>query len=251
MDFEIVADFDGTLTKKGEGLFSSFEALRELLPDAAQTKARSVYSFYSPKEFDFSLQENERDLLMKEWWTKELEASAECRFSKDLLALAATSQGLSLRDSARELFSFSKTHAIPFLVFTAGHADVVEAKLKQEGLLYGNVQIFGNHFSFDEEGSCNGFMKPLVYVDNKHLVAREIEGKVHAKTAFLLGDHPTDASMCDEANHESVIRFGFLNEKYSDRESFLAYDYLYDAKDASLEGAFEIIKKEVEKALRS
>lgn len=95
------------------------------------------------------------------------------------------------------------------------------------------------------------FVKPVFYIGNKHLIAREIEGKAHAKNAFLLGDHPTDASMCDDANHESVIRFGFLNEKFADREAFRAHDYVYEEKGASLMPAFEIIKKEVGKASKN
>ncbi len=251
MNFEIVADFDGTLTKKGPGCGTSFDAVDAVTPSETSEERNALFEKYGVKEFDFSIPLEERNRFMKEWWEKDFEIRTRGFIRKEMLESDVCLLHPVFRDGARELFTFAHTYGIPFLVFTAGFADIIEYKLQKEGLLFDNVCIIGNRFIFDEEGVVRDFVKPVIYIGNKHLIAREIEGKAHAKTVFLLGDHPTDASMCDDANHDRVIRFGFLNEKFSDREAFAVYNYLYDEKDASLEGVLEIVKKEVEKVGRS
>lgn len=225
MTYEIVADFDGTLTRKGEGCGTSFDALRVACSEETRQKSEEIYKLYGPKEFELTVEGGlYKDKLMKE------EALSPMVF----------------RHGARELFSFAKEHNIPLLVFTAGVADAIEYKLQREELLSPNVTIVGNRFIFDNSGKATQYVRPVVFVGNKHLVAQSFESKVHHDVAFVLGDHPTDAEMCLDANHAKVLRFGFLNEKLSDKPAFQRYNYLYEEKGASLMPAFEIIKKEVE-----
>jgi 5'-nucleotidase len=246
MTYEIVADFDGTLTRKGEGCGTSFDALRVACSEETRQKSEEIYKLYGPKEFDFYLKEEERKKLMEEWWEKEFELTVEGGLYKDELMKEEALSHMVFRHGARELFSFAKEHNIPLLVFTAGVADAIEYKLQREELLSPNLTIVGNRFIFGENGKATGYVKPVVFVGNKHLVAQSFESKVHHDVAFVLGDHPTDAEMCLDANHAKVLRFGFLNEKLSDKPAFQRYNYLYEEKGVSLMPAFEIIKKEVE-----
>ena len=61
MKYEIVADFDSTLTQKGDGLDNSFSALRDVLPPLGQKYSDDIYAEYAPKEFDFSIDATERE----------------------------------------------------------------------------------------------------------------------------------------------------------------------------------------------
>lgn len=132
------------------------------------------------------------------------------------------------------------------MVFTAGPADIIDVKLKKEGLFFENVTVVGNRFIFDTQGIALDYAKPIVFVGNKHLVAQAMDEKIHADTVFLFGDHPTDAEMCQDTNHEKVFRFGFLNEKDASDGSYNRYDYQYPEKGASLYESFTILKNEVE-----
>ncbi len=243
MKYEIVADFDATLTQKGEGLSNSFAALRDVLPPAGQKYSDEIFAYYSPKEFDFSIDAIQRDILMRKWWEEEFGGMAKLSIYREDIKRAAYIPNLKMRDGITELFAFAKSNNIPILIFTAGVADIIEMKLEKEGLLNDNVTIVGNRFIFDNKGLIIGNTKPVIYVGNKHLVAQTWDVKMHADVAFLLGDHPTDAKMCDDNNHEKVIRFGFLNGKSNDDGSYDEYDHLYKEGNDSLKDVLEKIKE--------
>ena len=246
MTYEIIADFDGTLTRKGEGCDSSFDVLRDALPEQTRKISEEIYQQYTPLEFDFSLSLEKRNEYMEEWWNKEFEITIAGGLTLDMIHSAGNSERLVFRENVRELFLFAYEQQIPLLVFTAGIANIIDIKLEKEGLSFPNVQVVGNRFLFDTEGKAVTYTKPVVYVGNKHLIAQSFVDKIHHDIVFLLGDHPTDADMCHDDNHTKVIRFGFLNEKNNDNGSYSRYDYLYKEKDSSVEEVLMLIREEKE-----
>ena len=245
MKYEIVADFDATLTQKGAGLSNSFVALRDVLSPAGQKYSDDIFAYYSPLEFDFSIDAIERDKLMRKWWEEEFDGIAKLNLYKDDIKRAAYMPNLKMRDGIVELFIFAKNNNIPILIFTAGVADIIEMKLEKENLLSNNIEIVGNRFVFAEDGRVIDHVRPVVYVGNKHLIAQTWDAKVHGDTVFLLGDHPTDIQMCDDSNHNKVIRFGFLNGKSNNDGAYSGYDYLYKDGKESLNDVLEKIKESV------
>ena len=148
---------------------------------------------------------------MRQWWEEEFDGIVRLNIYRDDIKRAAYVTNLVFRAGIYELFSFAKDNNIPILIFTAGVADIIEMKLEKENLISNNVTIVGNRFVFADGGLIVGYSQPLVYTSNKNLIARDLDYKIHADIAFLLGDHPKDIEMCDDANHTKVIRFGFLN----------------------------------------
>ena len=245
MKYEIIADFDSTLTQKGEGLSNSFVALRDVMSAEGQKYSDDIFAFYAPKEFDFNIEATERDKLMKKWWEEEFDGLTKFNLYKNDLKRAAYMPNLLLREGIVEFFTFAKTNNIPVLIFTAGVADIIEMKLEKENLLSDNISIIGNRFVFDKDGLIIDHIKPVVYVGNKHAIARTWDAKVHGDIAFLLGDHPSDVYMCDDANHQKVIRFGFLNGKSNEDGLYDKYDYLYTDGHESLVDVLDKIKLEI------
>ncbi len=258
MKFEILADFDGTLTLREKGHGNSFSVLRDVMSEEGQKYSDDIYAKYSPKEYDFSISATERDALMREWWVEEFDGITRYQVHKDDIKKAAASDTLMLRPYVRELFALAKENNIPILILTAGVADIIIYKLAREGLIdvdnEGNIknesiQIIGNRFTYDEDGYVSGTLAPLVYIMNKYDIMKSLDKKIHADTAFVLGDHPADVSMCDPTNHKQVIRFGFLNDKVNNGD-YDVYDYLYEKGDASMEHVFTVIQEEIGKVIK-
>ena len=243
MKYEIVADFDGTLIEKGQGKTNSFMAFFDTLSAPGKVFSEQIYTEYAHKEFDETIPLPIRNQLMAEWWIKEFEGYILHKSTKQDVLDTAQRPDLKFRDGASDLFDFARESSIPILIFTAGLADIIEMKLEKESLLSDNVRIVGNRFVFDDDGLIIDYVRPIVYVGNKHLIAQTWDAKVHADTAFLLGDHPTDVQMCEDANHGKVIRFGFLNGKSNDNGAYDAYDYLYESGDASMMPLLDKIKE--------
>lgn len=58
--------------------------------------------------------------------------------------------GTDIRDGTKELFQKLCRAKVPVLVFSAGLGDIVEAVLRNEGVLFNNVKVntFCSHFCF-------------------------------------------------------------------------------------------------------
>ncbi len=191
---------------------------------------------------------------MREWWIEEFGGVTRYKVHKDDIKKAATSDTLVLRPYVKELFEIAKDNNIPILILTAGVADIIIYKLAKEGLLSlddeggiesnKNVKVIGNRFIYDEYGYVTGTIAPLVYIMNKYEIMKSLDKKIHADTAFVLGDHPADINMCDPANHKKVIRFGFLNNKVNNGD-YDTYDYLYEKGEASMEDVFNKVREEI------
>ena len=63
MKFEILTDFDGTLTMRNPGHGNSFSVLRDVMSEEGKKYSDGIYAKYGAKEYDFSISERERETL--------------------------------------------------------------------------------------------------------------------------------------------------------------------------------------------
>ncbi len=63
MKFEILTDFDGTLTMRNTGHGNSFSVLSDVMSTEGKKYSDQIYGIYADKEFDFSLSATERETL--------------------------------------------------------------------------------------------------------------------------------------------------------------------------------------------
>lgn len=221
----IISDFDLTLTK--EGSVPTWEVCQ--LGDEYEKERDEYKAIYLPIEYDVNATLELKNEKMNEWWKLHLGALIKYGLNKQMIDSGILHSRMTPRDRLNELCEFSSKNSIPFLVLSAGLGDVINEFFLLRNMLYQNMHIVSNFFTFGENGKPIGFKGDIVHSYNKsetHLrgksYAKEIEGR---KNVILLGDSPGDVLMIEGIEHENVIKIGFLNGKQDRLE---AYKELYD-----------------------
>ncbi|XP_068982365.1 7-methylguanosine phosphate-specific 5'-nucleotidase [Bombus flavifrons] len=225
---QIVTDFDLTLTKQhvnGKKVLSSFGIFSKCkqLPETYAKESSRLYQKYRPIEIDPNLSIEVKTEAMREWMIAAEEILKGIPFTPDEIPEISNIYGTHLRDGTKEFFEKLHFVKIPVLVFSAGLGDIVEAILKNQGVLFDNVKIISNFLKY-KDGKLAGFQNErLIHVFNKneHAIEQDyfkvLEGR---KNVFLMGDTIGDASMVDGmVNTRAVLKIGFL---YDNIESSLA-----------------------------
>ncbi|XP_043582860.1 7-methylguanosine phosphate-specific 5'-nucleotidase [Bombus pyrosoma] len=225
---QIVTDFDLTLTKQhvnGKKVLSSFGIFSKCkqLPEIYAKESSRLYQKYRPIEIDPNLSIEVKTEAMREWMIAAEEILKGIPFTPDEIPEISNIYGTHLRDGTKEFFKKLHFVKIPVLVFSAGLGDIVEAILKNQGVLFDNVKIISNFLKY-KDGKLAGFRNErLIHVFNKneHAIEQDyfkvLEGR---KNVFLMGDTIGDASMVDGmVNTCAVLKIGFL---YDNIESSLA-----------------------------
>ncbi|XP_076638231.1 cytosolic 5'-nucleotidase IIIB [Colletes latitarsis] len=232
---QIVTDFDLTLTKQhvnGEKNLSSFGMFSKCkqLSLTYTEESRRLYEMYRPIEIDPHLSLEIKAEAMTNWIIAAEEILKGIPFNPDEILEIAKIYGMNLRDHTEKLFKKLYSAGIPILVFSAGLGDIVEAILRDRGVLFDNVKVISNFLKY-EDGKLAGFKnEKLIHVFNKNEYAIEqehlnvLEGR---KNVLLMGDTIGDASMVDGMGEiNAVLKIGFLydNAETSLRSYMEEYD---------------------------
>ncbi|CAK9807919.1 7-methylguanosine phosphate-specific 5'-nucleotidase [Anthophora plagiata] len=216
---QVVTDFDLTLTKQhvnGKQVLSSFGIFSKCkqLPETYEIESTRLYRKYRPIEIDPNLSIDIKTKAMKDWMIAAEQILKGIPFDASEIQEVTKIYGTDLRDGVKELFEKLQLLKVPVLVFSAGLGDVVQAILKNEGVLFDNVKIISNFLKFDG-GKIGGFQnKRLIHVFNKNEQA--IEEKYfkvleRRKNVLLMGDSIGDASILDGmVDTCAVLKIGFL-----------------------------------------
>ncbi|CAK9822295.1 7-methylguanosine phosphate-specific 5'-nucleotidase [Anthophora retusa] len=216
---QVVTDFDLTLTKQhvnGKQVLSSFGIFGKCkqLPETYKIESTRLYRKYRPIEIDPNLSIDIKTKAMKDWMIAAEQILKGIPFDASEIQEVTKIYGTDLRDGVKELFEKLQLLKVPVLVFSAGLGDVVQAILKNEGVLFDNVKIISNFLKFDG-GEIGGFQnKRLIHVFNKNEQA--IEEKYfkvleRRKNVLLMGDSIGDASILDGmVDTCAVLKIGFL-----------------------------------------
>ncbi|XP_054011392.1 7-methylguanosine phosphate-specific 5'-nucleotidase [Hylaeus anthracinus] len=216
---QVVTDFDLTLTKQhvnGRKVLSSFGIFSKCkqLPQNYTKESNRLYEIYRPIEIDPHLSLETKIEAMNKWMIAAEEIIKGIPFNPDEIPEVAKIYGTDLRDGTKELFKKLHSAGVPVLVFSAGLGDVVEAILRNQGVLYDNVKVISNFLKY-EDGKIAGFKNErLIHVFNKNEYAIEqeylkvLEGR---QNILLMGDTTGDASMVDGiVDTCAVLKIGFL-----------------------------------------
>lgn len=120
-----------------------------------------------------------------------------------------------LRDRTIEVFEKLRKIEVPVLVFSAGLGNVVEAILRQNGLVTENVHLIANFLKFNGN-VCEGFKNDhkILHAYNKNQSVVEEEYSHFWKgrsNVILMGDVIGDAHMADGVKtNEEVLKIGYL-----------------------------------------
>ena len=240
----VVSDWDRTLTKArtedGQDATSySVIAHGAYLGEAYRVEMDRLYARYRPIEISQTISHRKKQKAMRDWWMAALAMMQKYGLTEEIIEDIAAREFMRLRDSAIDFFNILANRDIPLLILSAGIGNAISKFLKIRALLTTNMTVTANKLIFDTHGAVAGFCEPVIHSFNKARHASAPRGNV-----LLLGDTIEDAQMVNDADADSVIRVGFLNE--SVKENSAAYLRAYDiviCNDASMAPVIELLRK--------
>jgi len=272
----IMADFDFTITKRWSDVDkkvtcpSTYDVIKDsdLIDSRCAEIMKGLFVKYWPIETDPHMSVEEKTPHIFEWMSSEMRTMKEAGLTEEKLAVMLKSHGLVLRDHFPSFSTAISEAQVPFIVSTAGLADVVEGALKGWNLYTGNMAIIGNRFAWDPENrSLLGVQGDFVHTLNKECSMKNFFAESDQEDAtdgsdnnnrddsrsenatlvdihhprpniILLGDSLGDARMTNDLEFAAnVIKIGFLNDANPDSklEAFLSTFDIVLVNDDSME----------------
>ena len=150
--------------------------------------------------------------------------------------------GLFFRQKTHELIDMCKDKTIPFLIFSAGLGDLIDACVERER--WGDsIHVISNHLQFDgangvasrfRHANIHTFSKREAILTDLHEVwAEQVTGDGHRRNVIVIGDSVGDVHMASGVPHDCVLKIGFLNKgRASSLEEFKeAFDVVLQEDD--------------------
>lgn len=216
----VVADFDGTFTKK-EVNGKKTSALMTVLQDekylgvAGKADCQALFEHYYPIELDPNLDEVSKSELMQEWWEKTYAVFKREKVSKEIFLEVCNSPFLEWRDELLNFLQILNQKAVPLIIFSAGGFGklAIEHLLDKSNVLTDNVQVFSNQIIFDQDGFFQEPVKPIVHIANKtgaFLIQNNLlDQKPSRRQCLLIGDTLEDANMVRGVDFDLVYKVAF------------------------------------------
>lgn len=251
----IIADFDSTLTDPAaETSWGCLRRSKDLSEAFHETSAR-LYKRFHAVEIDERVSITERAQAMNEWWELAHGALLAENVTRQVFRdMVKDREAFFFRSRTRELVALAAQHQVPFLIFSAGLGDLIDAAVEREN--WGaSVHVISNHLEFDAaDGVARRFRHHNIHTFSKKEAvlpelhedwAREVmpEG-AHRKHVILLGDSIGDIHMAEGIAHDEVLKIGFLNagQESSLAEYSEAFDVvLYD--DHSMDYVIQVLQQ--------
>jgi len=238
-NLHFISDFDRTLTygstPEGEKIPSLISMLRikNCLDKEYSEEAKRLYAFYHSCEVSPELSEEEKKVIMKEWWNAHLQLFMEKGLKKDHLEEIVKDEKVRFREGADRFFENISQKKVPIIIFSAsGCGEVVELFFKRRGMHYSNTHFLINRFHWNEQGRVAGVRHPIIHSFNKNEVSvKRFKGVYEAvrerKNVVLFGDSLSDAGMAEGFDYRNLLKVGFLNLEYNKAEKE-RYEEIYD-----------------------
>lgn len=213
---------------------------------------------YYPIEIHAQMSRDEKTPHMVEWYRLVNQLLMDQGLTRDDVRQAvAGCRDFRLRQGVQELFQIAEKRAIPVVVLSAGLGNIIEEVLLQRmphnngdvGRPWPNVRVLSNTLLWDASGHHRAFTEPLIHMFNKGLidapadVKRLLQGRCHG---VLCGDSLGDLTMASGHNVETLLKFGFLNEKIEERLEQYCHEDAFDRVvlgDGTYEPLLEVLRK--------
>jgi 5'-nucleotidase len=219
----ILTDFDRTLTyaKSIEGKYipSIISILRDenYLKKGYAEKAHALFDKYHPIEINLHIPIKERKTAMQEWWASHNKLLLKSGLNKKDLKKIVESGVIRLRRGLREMFKKTHQKNIPLIIMSSsGVGNTIPKILEKEQILYNNIHIITNKFTWDNEGNAIKTPEKIIHCMNKDETAIQNYPKIYKKiknrkNIILIGDSLGDLGMTTKFEYNNLIKIGFLN----------------------------------------
>ena len=239
----VLTDFDGTLTKgTNYSTWSSIFKNPNVTQEFVQ-KCINLYNHYSKYEVDNNITLKEKDMMMNEWYEKNIEILKEFKITRKIIKDSA--KILSFREGLEDFFEYMNKNNIPVIILSAGIGDSIEQVLINNKCTYNNIYICSNYFEYDEYERVIGMKGNLLIQPlnkNKICFTPNINARIcNRNNVLLLGNNISDAQIIN--NEKKLFKIGFLNTNEEKQiEDFKKYFDVVCAKSSSFYELKEILK---------
>ena len=210
-NYFVITDFDRTLTTAESE--PTMGVIPQYLGGECLEKRTKIYEHYRPLELDYTIEENKKQQIMKEW-AKESFTLLTKYITKEGIENALLDANLYLRDGAKKFLEEMNNKNIPVVIMSSGVGNIVTAFLEKEGCLLDNIIIVSNFFEFNNEKTYIDFDN-IMATSNKEYkkIPENIRENLEQKDkTILLGDLIEDIKMIDKEKLSETLTFGFLDE---------------------------------------
>lgn len=210
-DFFVIIDFDRTLTTSKSD--ASMGIIPKFLGGDCLKERLKIYEYYRPLELDYTIEENEKKSIMKEWANTSFTLLSKYLKSEEIIENALENANLHLRPGAKEFLEYMHNKNIPVVIMSAGVGNIIKRFLEMQQVLYDNITLISN---FLEIKNSRAYIdtKGLIAVSDKDYsrVPEEIRKKLDKKQNILLcGDIIEDINMVEEERLDDTLTIGFLD----------------------------------------
>lgn len=208
--YYVITDFDRTLTSKDSE--PSMGIVPKYLGGECLAERTKIFEFYRPLELDYTIEEKEKQKIMKEWANKSFTLLTKY-LTQDIIHEALENANIHFREGAKEFLIKMYNKNIPVIIMSSGVGNIVKAFLEKEGCLFNNIKIVSNFFEF-ENGKAHIDLNRVMATSSKEYrrIPEDIRNQIEEKqNALLFGDLIEDIKMANKEKLSNTITFGFLD----------------------------------------
>lgn len=239
-DFFVIVDFDRTLTTGASD--ASMGIIPKFLGGECLKERLRIYEYYRPMELDYTIEENKKKAIMKEWANNSFTLLSKYLTSEEIIENALKDANLHLRAGAKEFLKDMCDKNIPVVIMSAGVGNIIKRFLEKQEVLYDNITLVSNFFEFKDSGAYIDTKKIMAVSDKDYSrVPEEIRKDLDKKQSILLcGDIIEDINMIEKEKLHRTLTIGFLD--YNVDKNLDIYNEKFDIVLAKGE-SFDIIRK--------
>ena len=210
-NYFVITDFDRTLTTAESE--PTMGIIPQYLGGECLEKRTKIYEQYRPLELDYTIEQKEKQKIMKEW-AKESFTLLSKYITKEGIEKSLVNADLYLRDGAKEFLKEMNNKNIPLIIMSSGIGNIVKAFLEKEKCMFNNIEIVSNFFEF-KDGKTSIDINNIMATSNKEYcrIPVNIRNKLEEKEkALIFGDLIEDIKMINKEKIPSTLTFGFLDD---------------------------------------
>ena len=210
-NYFVITDFDRTLTTAESE--PTMGIIPQYLGGECLEKRTKIYEQYRPLELDYTIEQKEKQKIMKEW-AKESFTLLSKYITKEGIEKSLINANLYLRDGAKEFLKEMNSKNIPVIIMSSGIGNIVKAFLEKEKCMFNNIEIVSNFFEF-KDGKTSIDINNIMATSNKEYcrIPINIRNKLEEKEkALIFGDLIEDIKMINKEKIPSTLTFGFLDD---------------------------------------
>ena len=216
----VFMDYDKTITSsKSEDSWAT-TANKKAMGKAISNDLNKFYEKYGPIELDYTIDIQEKEKYMLEWYEKSMNLYYTYHLTKEKLKECIYNSHLELREGAKDFLNKLYNRNIPVIIFSAGIGNVIEQFLKEKECYYDNITIIGNFIKFDKNGDMIKFSDNIIHTLNKNidkLNDDKLKEKIEEKEyRVVIGDLVEDINMMGEYPEDKSLKIGFLNKNVAE-----------------------------------